>query len=177
LNLEVFTCRICSEAGRRDYDFCRNCVPLGRHCSHCIVRGCCSPSASVRISELTLRDELTPRALDKNATQAPGFVLIIVGMFPLILGVIGSSMTTCPPTGCPPSVISRLGWQNTSLFFSGIVLVALGIISLLKARRARLTYVANSASTKVANDKKIVTTLSQISSSQFRLPLTRSLWR
>ena len=138
MNLEAFTCRFCAETGRDDYDFCRNCVPLGHHCNNCVALGHCS-RASFETPNLAVAGEMTLQRFDKNASQALGFVLVIVGMFPLIFGVLGSR-TTCPPTGCSPDVISRLGWQNTILFFSGVALITIGIMSFLMARRVRPTH-------------------------------------
>jgi hypothetical protein len=97
---------------------------------------------------------LAPRALGKKATQAPGLVLIIVGMFPFILGLVLGSWTTCPLPGCPPSVISRLGWQNAGLFFSGIALIATGRTSLLLARQ-RTNAHDKPRLPKCSNSKKI----------------------
>jgi hypothetical protein len=73
---------------------------------------------------------------DKYTIQTFGFTLIVIGVFPLFFGLQGS-WTTCPPTGCPPSVISRLYWQSTISFFSGIMLVTIGIILLIAARRIK----------------------------------------
>src|SRR5260370_38722963 len=64
----------------------------------------------------------------RKVSRTLGFALIIIGMFPLIFGLVGSS-TTCQLNGCPPNVISRLYWQSAILFFSGIALVTIGIIS------------------------------------------------
>jgi hypothetical protein len=76
------------------------------------------------------------QGFDKYTTQALGFFLIIIGVFPLFFGLQGG-WTTCPPTGCPPSVISRLYWQSTISFFSGITLVTTGIVLLIAARQMK----------------------------------------
>jgi uncharacterized membrane protein len=135
LKLEVFTCRICAETGRDDYDFCRNCVPLGRHCNDCVTLGCCSGLAFVETSTSTLADRTSQR-FDRNVSRILGFALIIIGMFPLIFGLVGSS-TTCLLSGCPPDMISRLYWQSVILFFSGIALVTIGIMSVFLARHMK----------------------------------------
>jgi len=73
---------------------------------------------------------------DRYAIQTLGFGLTVIGVFPLFFGLQGG-WTTCPPTGCPSSVISRLYWQSAISFFSGIMLVTVGIISLISTRRVK----------------------------------------
>jgi hypothetical protein len=136
LKLEVFTCRICAEIGRDDYDFCRNCVPLGRHCQNCVALGCCNRLAFPEAPTSAVTGGTPVQRFDRYARQTLGFTFIVVGLFPLIFGLMGSS-TTCPSTGCPASVISRLYWQSAISFFSGIALITIGIVSLISARRMK----------------------------------------
>ncbi len=148
MKLEVFTCRICAEIGRDDYDFCRNCVPLGRHCNDCVALGCCNGLAFLETSTSTLAHGMTSQRFDRNVSRTLGFALIIIGMFPLIFGLVGSS-TTCPLNGCPPNVISRLYWQSAILFFSGIALVTIGIISVFLARHMKPAHASGAVTSQV----------------------------
>lgn len=138
MNLEVFTCRICAEAGRDDYDFCRNCVPLGRHCFDCVMLGCCIRSVFLETSNITNREATSSLPFHKNASRSLGLVLTVMGIVPLVFSFTEGTII-CPSTGCPPNVLSTLYWQSAILFFSGIALVVLGIMSILVARRVKRT--------------------------------------
>ncbi|OLE90965.1 MAG: hypothetical protein AUF79_07455 [Crenarchaeota archaeon 13_1_20CM_2_51_8] len=56
----------------------------------------------------------------------------------LILGIIGQNTpTNCPPNGCPPDVLWRIYGPSIISFYSGIALIAVGIILLFVARRMK----------------------------------------
>jgi len=88
------------------------------------------------------------KRFDKYTIQTLGFALIVMGIFPLFFGLRGNS-TSCPATGCPDSVISRLCWQSAISFFSGITLVTVGIVLVIMTRRMKpaqgLTLLSNEA--------------------------------
>src|SRR6267143_765974 len=72
---------------------------------------------------------------EKYAVQTLGFVLIVIGIFLVILGLIGGSYRysgpPCAYPGCPPP---WYWWLPGASFFSGIGLTLVGIILLIISR-------------------------------------------
>jgi uncharacterized membrane protein len=78
------------------------------------------------------------RQVDKNTLQTLGFGLIIVGVLLLMIGIIGQNTpTNCPVNGCPPDVLWRIYGPSIISLYSGMALIAVGIILLFVARRMK----------------------------------------
>lgn len=137
MKLEVFTCRICAETGRDDYGFCRNCVPLGRHCNDCVARGFCNRLAFFETPDLALTEGMTSRRFDKYTLQTLGFGLVAIGVILLTISIFTGQPESCPANGCVPGVFFWYDVVRGIAFFSSIAFIVLGIILLIVARRMR----------------------------------------
>ncbi len=80
----------------------------------------------------TLQEDPLLARLDKHILQTLGFALIIVGFLLIIITLLGTSITNCPPSRCVPGGSS---WMGVFVFFSGITLVIIGIILLIIASK------------------------------------------
>ena len=78
------------------------------------------------------------RRVNKFTLQTLGFALIVIGIVLLIAGIIGQNTPTfCPVNGCPPDVLWRIYGPSIISFYSGIALIAVGIILLFVSRRMK----------------------------------------
>jgi hypothetical protein len=77
------------------------------------------------------------RRANKIVLAALGFGLIVIGVILLIIGLLGfNQVYNCPANGCGPEVESMIFRARVS-FYSGIVLIAAGILLLFATWRLK----------------------------------------